>query len=141
MLWTCTQSIDWHVENHGNNQQFNKQSTKSQDLSTQHYDPPAYCICTCPKVWAAHLSMYACPKHVCTDHPVLVYKTCEIERTVPRLFSCLPLSQSPHKSSPPASTLRPFAFDQLPPHSSHCHCPLLVITVVSPNSCGVCQLQ
>jgi len=34
--------------------------------------------------------MYACPKHVRTDHPVLVYKTCEIERTVLRLFSCLP---------------------------------------------------
>jgi len=34
--------------------------------------------------------MYACPKHVRIDHPVLVYKTCEIERTVLRLFSCLP---------------------------------------------------
>ena len=33
--------------------------------------------------------MYAYPKHVCTDHPVLVYKTCEIEQTVLRLFSCL----------------------------------------------------
>ena len=36
--------------------------------------------------------MYACPKHVCTDHPVLVYKTCEIEWTVLRLFSCLSLT-------------------------------------------------
>jgi len=36
--------------------------------------------------------MYACPKHVRTDHPVLVYKTCEIEQTVLRLFSCLPLT-------------------------------------------------
>jgi len=34
--------------------------------------------------------MYAYPKHVRTDHPVLVYKTCEIEQTVLRLFSCLP---------------------------------------------------
>jgi len=33
--------------------------------------------------------MYACPKYVHTDHPVLVYKTCEIEQTVLRLFSCL----------------------------------------------------
>jgi len=40
--------------------------------------------------------MYAYPKHVRTDHPVLVYKTCEIERTVLRLFSCLPPSLSPH---------------------------------------------
>jgi len=39
--------------------------------------------------------MYACPKHVCTDHPVLVYKTCKIERTVLRLFSCLPPPLSP----------------------------------------------
>jgi len=39
--------------------------------------------------------MYACPKHVRTDHPVLVYKTCEIERTVLRLFSCLPLIIEP----------------------------------------------
>jgi len=39
--------------------------------------------------------MYACPKHVCTDHPVLVYKTCEIERTVLRLFSCLPPTIEP----------------------------------------------
>jgi len=36
--------------------------------------------------------MYACPKHVRTDHPVLVYKTYEIERTVLRLFSCLSLT-------------------------------------------------
>ena len=41
--------------------------------------------------------MYACPKHVRTDHPVLVYKTCEIEQTVLRLFSCLPPPLSPHK--------------------------------------------
>ena len=27
---------------------------------------------------------------MCTDHPVLVYKTCEFEQTVLRLFSCLP---------------------------------------------------
>jgi len=39
--------------------------------------------------------MYACPKHVRTDHPVLVYKTCEIERTVLRLFSCLPPTIEP----------------------------------------------
>jgi len=39
--------------------------------------------------------MYAYPKHVCTDHPVLVYKTCEIERTVLRLFSCLPSTIEP----------------------------------------------
>jgi len=39
--------------------------------------------------------MYACPKHVCTDHPVLVYQTCEIERTVLRLFSCLPPTIEP----------------------------------------------
>jgi len=39
--------------------------------------------------------MYACPKHVHTDHPVLVYKTCEIERTVLRLFSCLPSTIEP----------------------------------------------
>jgi len=39
--------------------------------------------------------MYACPKHVHTDHPVLVYKTCEIEQTVLRLFSCLPLTIEP----------------------------------------------
>ena len=30
-----------------------------------------------------------------TDHPVLVYKTCESERTVLRLFSCLPPSLEP----------------------------------------------
>jgi len=34
-------------------------------------------------------------KHVCTDHPVLVYKTCEIEQTVLRLFSCLPPTTQP----------------------------------------------
>ena len=39
--------------------------------------------------------MYAYPKHVRTDHPVLVYKTCEIEQTVLRLFSCLPLTIEP----------------------------------------------
>jgi len=39
--------------------------------------------------------MYAYPKHVCTDHPVLVYKTCEIEQTVLRLFSCLPPTIEP----------------------------------------------
>ena len=32
---------------------------------------------------------YTYPK-LCTDHPVLVYKTYEFERTVLRLFSCLP---------------------------------------------------
>ena len=31
-----------------------------------------------------------------TDHPVLVYKTCESERTVLRLFSCLPPTLDPH---------------------------------------------
>jgi len=39
--------------------------------------------------------MYAYPKHICTDHPVLVYKTCEIEQTVLRLFSCLPPTIEP----------------------------------------------
>jgi len=39
--------------------------------------------------------MYAYPKHVRIDHPVLVYKTCEIEQTVLRLFSCLPPPLSP----------------------------------------------
>ena len=39
--------------------------------------------------------MYACPKHVCTDHPVLVYKTCKIEQTVLRLFSYLPSTIEP----------------------------------------------
>jgi len=77
------------MEDHGNNQQINKSTNKSQDLGVQSCRSPVTCICTCPKVWAACLSMYACPKHVHTDHPVLVYKTCEIERTVLRLFSCL----------------------------------------------------
>jgi len=70
---------------------------KSQDFSMQHQRPPVHCICTCPKVWDTCLSIYACPKHVHTDHPVLVYKTCEIEQTVLRLFSCLPPPLSPHK--------------------------------------------
>jgi len=116
------------MENHGNNQWFHKQSTKSQDFSTQHYNPPIYCICTCLKVWAAHLSMYTYPKHICTDHPILVYKTCEIEQTVPRLFSCLPLLLSPHKSTylsqSFASILPTFAFGSITSISS----PLLLPT-------------
>jgi len=34
-------SVDQHVENHGNDQQCIKQSTKSQDLSAQYNDSDA----------------------------------------------------------------------------------------------------
>ena len=76
--------------------------------------------------------MYAYPKHVCTDHPVLVYKTCKIEQTVLRLFSCLPPTTQPsqviHLSQPFTSTC---PLPQLPPHSKPSLLSLLVITVVS----------
>ena len=68
--------------------------------------------------------MYAYPKHVRTDHPVLVYKTCEIEQTVPRLFSCLPPSQSPHKSLTLALCFAPLASCSITStiKSCCCHC-------------------
>ena len=79
--------------------------------------------------------MYAYPKHVCTDHPVLVYKTCKIERTVPRLFSCLPPPLSPHKSiylsQSFASTLYTFAFGSITSTSSPLSLPTALNKVVS----------
>jgi len=64
--------------------------------------------------------MYACPKHVRTDHPVLVYKTCEIEQTVLRLFSCLPpsLSLPAYTLHSQSSTLPIFAYSSVTSTSS-----------------------
>src|SRR5260221_5048353 len=42
------------------------------------------------RIYATRSLYFTCPKGLCTDHPVLVYKTCESSGIVPRLFSCLP---------------------------------------------------
>ena len=56
------------------------------------------------RIYATHSLYFTCPQGLRTDHPVLVYKTCEFSGIVLRLFSCLPprvppLSPSAHSSS------------------------------------------
>src|SRR5260221_9426952 len=42
------------------------------------------------KGYATRSLYFTCPQGLRTDHPVLVYKTCEFSGIVLRLFSCLP---------------------------------------------------
>src|SRR5260221_3085145 len=42
------------------------------------------------RIYATHSLYFTCPQGLRTDHPVLVYKTCEFSGIVLRLFSCLP---------------------------------------------------
>src|SRR5712691_2851778 len=42
------------------------------------------------RIYATRSLYFTCPQGLCTDHPVLVYKTCEFSGIVLRLFSCLP---------------------------------------------------
>src|SRR5260221_9160468 len=47
------------------------------------------------RIYATRSLYFTCPQGLCTDHPVLVYKTCEFSGIVPRLFSCLPPTSPP----------------------------------------------
>ena len=42
------------------------------------------------RIYATRSLYFTCPQGLRTDHPVLVYKTCEFSGIVFRLFSCLP---------------------------------------------------
>src|SRR5260221_2001653 len=42
------------------------------------------------RIYATRSLYFTCPQGLRTDHPVLVYKTCEFSGIVLRLFSCLP---------------------------------------------------
>src|SRR5258707_9416265 len=51
------------------------------------------------RIYATRSLYFTCPQGLHTDHPVLVYKTCEFSRIVPRLFSCLPPTSPPLSQS------------------------------------------
>src|SRR5260221_13502324 len=42
------------------------------------------------RIYVTRSLYFTCPQGLRTDHPVLVYKTCELSGIVLRLFSCLP---------------------------------------------------
>src|SRR5260221_8466300 len=56
------------------------------------------------RIYATRSLYFTCPQGLRTDHPVLVYKTCEFSRIVLRLFSCLP------PTSPTIEPLSPLLF-------------------------------
>ena len=68
------------MEDHGKNQQrhnsLGQHPNRRHEIIRSPLQSPVLCTCTYPKL--------------CTDHPILVYKTYESEQTVLRLFSCLP---------------------------------------------------
>src|SRR5258707_15293931 len=61
------------------------------------------------RIYATRSLYFTCPQGLRTDHPVLVYKTCEFSRIVLRLFSCLPPRVPPLSQSLSPSLLHYFA--------------------------------
>src|SRR5260221_14362653 len=68
------------------------------------------------RIYATRSLYFTCPQGLRTDHPVLVYKTCEFSGIVPRLFSCLPPRVPPLSPSVPTCSSYSFAFAH---HSSY----------------------
>src|SRR5260221_6991523 len=62
------------------------------------------------RIYATHSLYFTCPQGLRTDHPVLVYKTCEFSGIVLRLFSCLPPRVPPLSQSLSHSSSHYFAF-------------------------------
>src|SRR5712691_6217907 len=62
------------------------------------------------RIYATHSLYFTCPQGLRTDHPVLVYKTCEFSGIVLRLFSCLPPRVLPLSPSAPSCSLSSFVF-------------------------------
>src|SRR5260221_2777545 len=56
------------------------------------------------RIYVTRSLYFTCPQGLRTDHPVLVYKTCELSGIVLRLFSCLP------PTSPTIEPLSPLLF-------------------------------
>src|SRR5712691_5719596 len=117
MLQTQPTSVDQHVANRGNQ---STDQRKNRDSPYEEKSPKGFptgpkkdrasaqqCAVLRSSYWNSaiqltnvplyHIRIYATrslyftyPQGLRTDHPVLVYKTCEFSGIVPRLFSCLP---------------------------------------------------
>src|SRR5712691_1687156 len=82
------------------------------------------------RIYATRSLYFTCPKGLRTDHPVLVYKTCEFSGIVPRLFSCLPPRVPPLSQSLSHSLSQSFV--STPPTSYSC----TVTSNFKPNTTG-----
>src|SRR5712691_1660840 len=137
MLQTQPTSVDQHVANRGNQ---STDQRKNRDSPYEEKSPKGFptgpkkdrasaqqCAVLRSSYWNSaiqltnvplyHIRIYAtrslyftCPQGLRTDHPVLVYKTCEFSGIVLRLFSCLPPRVPLLSPSVPTCSSYSFAF-------------------------------